>query len=97
VRSPAVKALLESLSSDILLEITVGAVLGVVSYSSLAIVLLTATLAASGAIPLDVALGLTLGCQPGQRPAGRAGHGEVHRRSPAGAHRQPGVQVRRAC
>jgi phosphate:Na+ symporter len=65
VRSPAVKALLESLSSDILLEITVGAVLAVVSYSSLAIVLLTATLAASGAIPLDVALGLTLGANLG--------------------------------
>jgi phosphate:Na+ symporter len=65
VRSPAVKALLESLSSDILLEITVGAVLAVVSYSSLAIVLLTATLAASGAVPLDVALGLTLGANLG--------------------------------
>jgi hypothetical protein len=33
----------------VLLEITVGAVLAVVAYSSLAIVLLTATLAASGA------------------------------------------------
>jgi phosphate:Na+ symporter len=65
VRSPAVKAMLASLSSDILLEITVGAVLAVVSYSSLAIVLLTATLAASGAIPLDVALGLVLGANLG--------------------------------
>lgn len=65
VRSPAVKGLLLSLSSDVLLEITVGAVLAVVSYSSLAIVLLTATLAASGAIPLDVALGLTLGANLG--------------------------------
>jgi phosphate:Na+ symporter len=65
VRSPAVKAMLESLSSDILLEITVGAVLSVIAYSSLAIVLLTATLAASGAIPIDVALGLTLGANLG--------------------------------
>jgi phosphate:Na+ symporter len=65
VRSPAVKALLLSLSSDILLEITVGAMLSVIAYSSLAIVLLTATLAASGAIPLDVALGLTLGANLG--------------------------------
>jgi len=65
VRSPAVKALLLSLSSDILLEITVGALLSVIAYSSLAIVLLTATLAASGAIPLDVALGLTLGANLG--------------------------------
>lgn len=65
VQSPAVKALLLSLSSDILLEITVGAVMSVVAYSSLAIVLLTATLASSGAIPLDVALGLTLGANLG--------------------------------
>lgn len=65
VQSPAVKALLLSLSSDILLEITVGAVISVVAYSSLAIVLLTATLAASGAIPMDVAIGLTLGANLG--------------------------------
>lgn len=65
VQSPAVKALLLSLSSDLLLEITVGAVLAVVAYSSLAIVLLTATLAASGAIPMDVALGLVLGANLG--------------------------------
>jgi phosphate:Na+ symporter len=65
VRSPAIKALLGSLSSDILLEITVGAVISVIAYSSLAIVLLNATLAASGAIPLDVAIGLTLGANLG--------------------------------
>ncbi len=64
-QAPAVKALLASLASDLLLEITVGAVLAVVSYSSLAIVLLTATLAASGVIPLDVALGLVLGANLG--------------------------------
>jgi phosphate:Na+ symporter len=61
----AVKALLATLSSDLLLEITVGAVLAVLSYSSLAIVLLTATLAASQVIPLDVALGLVLGANLG--------------------------------
>ncbi|PKO44308.1 MAG: hypothetical protein CVU30_04490 [Betaproteobacteria bacterium HGW-Betaproteobacteria-3] len=65
IQSPAVKALLASLSSDLLLEITAGAVLTVVSYSSLAIVLLTATLAASQVIPLDVALGLVLGANLG--------------------------------
>lgn len=64
-QAPAVKALLASLSSDLLLEITTGAFLAVVSYSSLAIVLLTATLAASGVIPLDVALGLVLGANLG--------------------------------
>jgi phosphate:Na+ symporter len=61
----AVKALLGTLSSDLLLEITVGAVLAVVSYSSLAIVLLTATLASSGVIPPDVAMGLVLGANLG--------------------------------
>jgi phosphate:Na+ symporter len=65
VRAPAIKALLTSLSSDILLEITVGAVMSLAAYSSLAIVLLTATLAASGAISLDVAIGLTLGANLG--------------------------------
>jgi phosphate:Na+ symporter len=65
VQSPAIKALLLSLSSDVLLEITVGAVMSLVAYSSLAIVLLTATLAASGALPLDVAMGLTLGANLG--------------------------------
>ncbi len=64
-QAPAVKAMLSSLSSDILLEITVGALLAVLSFSSLAIVLLTATLAASGVIPIDVALGLVLGANLG--------------------------------
>ncbi|MHB1200924.1 MAG: Na/Pi cotransporter family protein [Polaromonas sp.] len=65
IQAPAVKALLASLGSDLLLEITVGAFLAVLSYSSLAIVLLTATLASSGVIPLDVALGLVLGANLG--------------------------------
>ncbi len=64
-KAPAVKALLASLSSDFLLEITVGAVLAVVSYSSLAIVLLTATLVSTNVIPIDVALGLVLGANLG--------------------------------
>jgi len=64
-QSPTVKALLATLTSDLLLEITVGAVLAVLSYSSLAIVLLTATLAASGVTPMDVAMGLVLGANLG--------------------------------
>ncbi len=64
-QSPAVKALLESISSDLLLEITVGAFISLVAYSSLAIVLLTATMAASGLIPLEPALGLVLGANLG--------------------------------
>jgi phosphate:Na+ symporter len=65
VRSPVVQALLSSISSDLILEITVGAVLAVVAYSSLAIVLLTATLAATGIVPLDLAMGLVLGANLG--------------------------------
>jgi phosphate:Na+ symporter len=64
-QAPAVKALLGSLSSDLLLELLVGATLAVVSYSSLAIVLLTATLASTAVIPVDVALGLVLGANLG--------------------------------
>jgi phosphate:Na+ symporter len=64
-QSPAVKALLGSISSDLLLEITVGAFLSVVAYSSLAIVLLVATMAASGLVPLEPAMGLVLGANLG--------------------------------
>ena len=64
-QAPAVKALLGTLTSDLLLEIMVGAVLAVVSYSSLAIVLLTATLAATHVVPIDVALGMVLGANLG--------------------------------
>ena len=64
-QSPVVKSLLGSISSDLLLEITVGAVLSVLAYSSLAMVLLTATLAASGLVPMESALGLVLGANLG--------------------------------
>ena len=64
-QSPVVRALLASLASDLLLEITVGAFLAVLSYSSLALVLLTATLVGTNVIPIDVALGLVLGANLG--------------------------------
>ena len=64
-QSPAVKALLGSISSDLLLEITVGAAISLLAYSSLAIVLLTATMAASGLVPLEPAMGLVLGANLG--------------------------------
>jgi phosphate:Na+ symporter len=63
--SPAVRALLVALPSEILLDIFVGAVLTVLSYSSLALVLLTATLASSALLPVPVALGLVLGANVG--------------------------------
>ncbi|MES2611563.1 MAG: Na/Pi cotransporter family protein [Pseudomonadota bacterium] len=64
-QSPTVRTLLGALTSDLLLEIFTGAVLAVVAYSSLATVLLTATLAGSGGIPVDVALGLVIGANLG--------------------------------
>jgi phosphate:Na+ symporter len=65
MQSPGVKVMLASLTHDVLLDMTVGAALCMLAYSSLAIVLLTATLATSGVIPLDVALGLVLGANLG--------------------------------
>ena len=65
MQSANVRLMLGSLSSDVLLDMTVGAVLTLLAYSSLAIVLLTATLAASGVIPPDVAFGLVLGANLG--------------------------------
>jgi len=64
-QSPVVKALIDSISSDLLLEITVGAALALVAYSSLAMVLLTATMAAAGLVPLASAMGLVLGANLG--------------------------------
>jgi phosphate:Na+ symporter len=63
--SPAVRALLAELPQEVLLDIVVGATLAVLSYSSLAIVLLVATLAAQGMLPAPVALGLVLGANVG--------------------------------
>jgi phosphate:Na+ symporter len=63
--SPPVRALLAALPNEVLLDIFVGALLAVLSYSSLAIVLLTAMLATSGIVPTTVALGLVLGANLG--------------------------------
>lgn len=63
--APAVRALLVALPNEVLLDIFVGAVLAVLSYSSLAIVLLTATLTAQGLLPITVAFGLVLGANVG--------------------------------
>jgi len=65
MESTAVRGLLAALPNEVLLDILVGAVLTVLSYSSLAIVLLTATLATSDILPLSVALGLVLGANVG--------------------------------
>lgn len=65
LQADAVRMLLASVGSDLGLQLLVGAVFAVLAYSSLAVVLLIATMAASGAIPLDVAFGLTLGANIG--------------------------------
>ncbi|MDM0012538.1 Na/Pi cotransporter family protein [Variovorax sp. J22P168] len=62
---PAMRELLGTLGSDVLLEITIGAALAVVAYSSLAVVLLVAAMASSNVVPLDVAMGLVLGANLG--------------------------------
>lgn len=64
-QSPVMVTLLEALTSDITMEVLTGAVLAIICYSSLATVLLVATLAASGGIPVDVALGLVIGANLG--------------------------------
>jgi phosphate:Na+ symporter len=64
-KSAVVQTALASIGTDLMLEITVGAFIAVLSYSSLATVLLVATLAASQAIGLEVALGLVLGANLG--------------------------------
>jgi phosphate:Na+ symporter len=64
-QSEVVQLALKSLSSDLLLEVSVGAVIAILAYSSLATVLLVATLAASQVIPMEVALGLVLGANLG--------------------------------
>jgi phosphate:Na+ symporter len=61
----AVRSLLFSLPNDVVLDIVVGVVLTVASYSSLAIVLLVATLATQAMLPVTAALGLVLGANIG--------------------------------
>ena len=63
--SPVVRTLLGSVSSDLVAELLVGAALAVISYSSLAIVLLIAAMAAAHVVPVEVALGLVLGANLG--------------------------------
>ncbi len=60
-----VKVLFSSLTGDIMLDALTGALFAMISYSSLAAVLLTATLAASKVISLKVALCLVVGANLG--------------------------------
>jgi phosphate:Na+ symporter len=81
-QAQGIKVLFASLTGDLLLDALVGALFALISYSSLAAVLLTATLAGAGLISLPVAIGLVIGANIGsgllafltaslQTPAGR--------------------------
>jgi len=64
-QAAGVKVLFSSLTGDVMLDALTGALFAIVSYSSLAAVLLTATLTASGVISLKVALCLVIGANLG--------------------------------
>lgn len=63
--SNSIEALFASLTGDLLLDALVGALFAIITYSSLAAVLLTATLAGSSMISLPVAIGLVIGANIG--------------------------------
>ncbi len=63
--SHGIEALFASLTGDLLLDALIGALFALVTYSSLAAVLLTAALAGSGVIGLHVAIGLVIGANIG--------------------------------
>jgi phosphate:Na+ symporter len=82
MQGEGVKVMFGALTGDSMLDTLVGAAFAMISYSSLAAVLLTATLASSGVISLKVAVCLVIGANLGsgllavigtlgQNPAGR--------------------------
>jgi phosphate:Na+ symporter len=64
-QAAGVKVLFSQLSGDVLLDVLLGALFSVLCYSSLAVVLFTAALAASHVIAVPVALALVLGANLG--------------------------------
>lgn len=65
VEAAGVKVIFASLTGDVLLDMLVAALFTILCYSSLAVVLLMATLASLSMISLPVALGLVLGANLG--------------------------------
>ncbi len=61
----AMRVLFDQLTGDVLLDLSIGAALALACYSGLAVVLLTATLAASHVLPVPVALAIVLGANLG--------------------------------
>ncbi|MEY8875196.1 MAG: Na/Pi cotransporter family protein [Leptothrix sp. (in: b-proteobacteria)] len=66
MQTTLVHTLLVTLPNDLTTELAVGAVMAMASYSSLAVVLLVATLADQGLVPVTTALGLVLGANLGR-------------------------------
>jgi phosphate:Na+ symporter len=64
-QAQGVQVLFSSISGDVFLDMLLGALLAIGSYSSLAVVLLTASLAASHVIPGPVAIAVVLGANLG--------------------------------
>jgi phosphate:Na+ symporter len=64
-QAAGVKVIFASLTGDVMLDMLVAALFTMISYSSLAVVLLTAALVTSGVISLHVAMGLVLGANLG--------------------------------
>ena len=78
-----IDVLFSSLTGDVTLDALIGAIFAVVTYSSLAAVLLSATLATSGVISLKVALCLAVGANVGSGMVallGAASHNAAGRR-----------------
>ena len=61
----AIQAIFTSLQGDIILAVFVGAVFAMLTYSSLAAVLLTATLSMAGLVPLYISLSIVIGSNIG--------------------------------
>ena len=64
-KAAGVRVLFAQISGDLLLDVLIGALLAVASYSSLAVVLLVASLAAANIVPAHVALPVVLGANLG--------------------------------
>lgn len=64
-QASGVKVIFSSLTGDVMLDALIGAVFAIISYSSLAAVLITATLTATGVISFKVALCLVIGANLG--------------------------------
>lgn len=64
------RLLFSTLTGDFLLDVLIGTLVTMLAYSSIAVVLLTATLAASGVLALPVALALAVGANLGSSMVG---------------------------